>query len=95
MTNPSVSTVTGIPVAQNENIISVSPIPATDFLTIKIDKSFLVSKIALIDINGKTISSEFITSTSQTIDVSKLAAGTYWVSVTGKEKLVKKIVIEK
>jgi hypothetical protein len=95
MTNPSAATVTGVPIISNDNSISVNPVPAINFLTITVSNLMIGNKLSLIEISGKTVRSEFIKSTSQTIDVSELSAGTYWLSITGKEKIVKKILVGK
>ncbi len=93
MTNPSVATVTGIPVLNNENLIQVNPVPVIDELTVTIGVSLIGNKITLVDVNGKVLSNELLKNTNHTIDVSALASGTYWLSITGREKIVKKIII--
>lgn len=95
MTNPSVATVTGIPVISDEDLIEINPIPVIDMLTVSVNNSLIGSKLTLVDISGKIQQTILIQNTIETIDVSDLAAGTYWICITGKNKIVKKIIVGK
>ncbi|MDQ3049378.1 MAG: T9SS type A sorting domain-containing protein [Bacteroidota bacterium] len=91
--NPSVATVTGIPVISEDNMISVNPVPVIDRLTVSVNKNLIGNKLTLVDVNGKTLHNGIVKNTSEIIDVSSFASGTYWLCITGKDRIVKKIII--
>lgn len=65
----------------NSNSLSVYPNPASDFIITEIENCSIdfneVTKLLLIDINGKLIKSIIITESINKIDVADLPSGTY------------------
>ena len=83
--------VTGIPEAKGITLeCSVYPNPATDHLILKIkeDKAFDYS-YALYDLKGKLISKQEITDPETTISMQGLAPSTYFLRITGHNKVIK------
>jgi hypothetical protein len=95
MTNPSVSTVTGVEVVTAENEFSLSPVPVSSVLNISLKTDHLSNKISIINGLGKLVLTQLVTQSNESIDVSELAAGAYWLTVTGQAKIIKKFVISR
>jgi hypothetical protein len=95
MSNNSVTTVTGIPVVMNENELSINPMPVNDILNITFTQAHMEKKFKIYDLNGKIQFSDLVITPQQSIDVSDLASGNYWLSVSGKNKTVRKFIISR
>jgi hypothetical protein len=96
MSNNSVTTVTGIPVVvDDENELSIKPMPVNDILNITFTQAHIGKKFKIYDLNGKIQFSDLVITPQQSIDVSDLASGTYWLSVSGKNKTVRKFIISR
>jgi hypothetical protein len=66
------------------NLFSVSPNPAKDKISVKIEKFENDMCLELFDQFGKVIYSTIFMSDNQEIDVSKMPKGIYFISVSGK-----------
>jgi len=95
MSNTSGVTVTGIPIYVDDNYLQVYPVPANDALNIQTKKEMDGSKLTILDIHARPVITDFISATNEFIDVSHLTPGTYWLTVTGNIRLVKKILISR
>ena len=80
----------------SENNIEMYPNPAIDFVNVNVDESLLPVMVTIKDINGKLLSSDKYSSTSNSIAVSTLSQGVYFVEITNKngETIIKKMVKE-
>ena len=83
----------GIATVNNQEGISVYPVPAKYQINIGITgNSFIPQTISVFDITGRELSNEAVNTPAKvyTLDVSKLAEGTYFIKLTGNgEKIVK------
>lgn len=61
--------------------VSIFPNPAVNELNIKTDLSISANEFQIFDINGKRILSDQISTPLQTIDISQLAKGLYFIKV--------------
>jgi len=95
MSNPSVATVTAITEADPDLIFELSPVPVSTILKIKSGSKLIGSRLNLLDNNGKLIKSAFLNEEIELVDVSDLATGTYWIQVTGNDKITRKIMISR
>ncbi|WP_317896748.1 T9SS type A sorting domain-containing protein [Aurantibacillus circumpalustris] len=87
--------ITGITENENENIFAVFPNPASNNLTIENKSSTQSLRLEICDLLGKSICKQNLEGT-QTIDVSSLQNGIYFLQVYDKMELLftKKIVKE-
>jgi hypothetical protein len=95
MSNPSAVAVTGIPVITDNNLLLLSPVPVQNVLNISVKEELTGNKLSIIDVNGRSVFTKFVTQANDKIDVSMLNSGTYWVCLAGKTKIAKKIVISR
>ena len=76
---------------------SIYPNPASGSTTISVAGVNGLVKIAVVDMNGRTVASETLECNSdcvKTMDVDKLAQGAYFVRITGQEiNMVRKLII--
>ena len=76
---------------------SIYPNPASGSTTISVAGVNGLVKIAVVDMNGRTVASETLECSSdcvKTMDVDKLAQGAYFVRITGQEiNMVRKLII--
>lgn len=80
-------------VAENANEgISIYPNPASEVVRILNDNGMSISRVDIIDLTGRTVLS---TDNAQSINVSELAEGQYFVRVIGESTIVKKLFIAK
>ena len=76
----------------NSETVSIYPNPAKDIITIS---NIANSNIEIVDINGKTVISDYANSNSYTIDISSLNKGTYFAKIiNNKSIVVKKVVVD-
>ena len=78
--------------AQKENRIIVYPNPASDKISVSIPEQFKGLKYTLCDQFGKEIFKGNLLETTNTIDLTNLASGIYFLSVEGMaavERVVK------
>jgi len=72
--------------------LTLYPNPATDVLYIKTSQNVQISKVDIYDISGKKI---VMSSLSNTINVSRLQTGLYFVSITVNDtEITKKLIIK-
>lgn len=95
MSNASGVTVTGTTETPEETILSIHPNPANDFLQIEFSSKSVGSVITIYDLAGKEIQSKSVTGTLEKIDISRLAKGTYWISIAGLSQTSRKFVVDR
>ena len=87
---------TGLNDANLENGISIYPIPTNDLLNILIDNNDLHSyQISLYDMQGRCLQTLSYVQAFNTIDISHLSKGVYFVHIKSNNgALVKKVIID-
>ena len=95
-----ISVVTGIHESENISIfVSAYPNPASDFLTLSIDASTIVSprllRYELFDMKGKLLKNKKVTSDKTKITTNDLTPGTYFLKVTDNKIEIKSFKIVK
>jgi hypothetical protein len=80
-------TSTGIHVNTDEKLFSISPNPATDYLTLHFAGSVALSQIRIINLLGEIKYSSLITGTETNLNVSALAQGIYFIEVSSGNKV--------
>lgn len=75
--------------------ISAFPNPASEILNIYIDTEQDELLYSLYELSGKTIASGIIAGNNHQIDVSHLKAGTYFLKITTRNKMLKTFKIVK
>jgi len=89
------STIAGLPASINKidmKEIYVYPKPANDIITIK---NAMNSNVKIIDLQGRTIATQFCSDDNMQIDVSYLSKGIYFVQIVfGNSIKIEKIIIE-
>lgn len=85
-----------VSIANKSNIdFSIQPNPAHSFINIKVDKLIGNSKLLIVDYLGKVIKQQNLSIGNNTIDMSHLTKGMYFVSiVTQQGKLTQKLILE-
>jgi len=84
----------GIDELKNTNGLSFYPNPAKDFIVVKSEK-IKISEIAIYDIKGKLIKQyNFHNFSSETIDISELEAGVYFIEINKNKDLKNKFIKE-
>ena len=95
-TSVTVGLVTGVADPGEKLLFNLAPNPATNQITVTLDKTVTGSIISLKDIVGHTILSKPIESLSTTLDVSQYGSGVYFVEVKQNGvQAVKQVVIGK
>ena len=97
VTDPSAfdfATMSTLTVEENELVdFSMYPNPASDIVQLKFPVGIENNKVEIFDILGKQIKVNL--SEENTIDVSKLPSGAYFVSITADDsKVTKKLIIK-
>lgn len=72
----------------NATTIAVYPNPATDYLTVIHPSVSISAEIRVYDANGKLAISKKVISQEETIDISKLAKGIYFVEITNHSERI-------
>lgn len=75
-----------------ENEITLSPNPFNDVITLVIANPEVFENAQIIDINGKSVMSEKVNGNTNTINLQDLPHGVYYLQLTGKTNVTKKIV---
>lgn len=85
-----------VSIANKSNLdFSIQPNPAHGFINIKVDKLIGNSKLLIVDYLGKVIKQQNLSIGNNTIDMSHLTKGMYFVSiVTQQGKLTQKLILE-
>lgn len=72
-------------------IVAITPNPATNIVTVS---AGAMHQAAIIDLNGRTVTTAPLTDGSATFDVSTLARGAYFVRITGDQAtIVRKLIV--
>lgn len=89
----SLSADCNLAIAENDlyEFIEIYPVPAKDFLLLKIPGGIGVSQVEVFDTHGKKI--KIISDSSKKINVENIASGHYFIKIyTNRETLVKKFI---
>ena len=77
---------------------AIYPNPTSSATTISVSGVSGKVKIAVVDMNGRTVASELLECSSdctKTMDVERLAQGAYFVRITGENvNMVKKLIVK-
>ncbi len=77
------------------NDFSIYPNPAKRFINLKNNTTIDGGNIVITDLYGKTIRTQTLSLGTNTIDISNLSKGMYFLSmITGEGKITKKLVVE-
>jgi hypothetical protein len=89
--------VQGIEEVSGDAVCTIYPNPTSDVTTISVSGVNGKVRIAVVDMNGRTVASETLECSSdceKTMDVDQLAQGAYFVRITGDNvNMVKKLVV--
>lgn len=89
----SVTTCTGIEEAINNNLVSIYPNPANDFITVGMADADEGKTIHIINALGEIVVTETVVSTSTTLKTENLTNGIYFVKVESKNSsAIKKFI---
>jgi hypothetical protein len=89
----SVSTCTGIEEATNNNLVSIYPNPANDFIAVAVAETIEGATIHIINALGEIVVTETVVSTSTTLNTENLTNGIYFVKVESKNSsAIKKFI---
>jgi hypothetical protein len=90
----SVTTCTGIEEATHNNLVSIYPNPANDFMTVSLAaESTDATTIYIINALGETVLTEKATSSNTTLNTSNLTSGIYFIKVESKNSsAIKKFI---
>lgn len=78
-----------------DNEIELFPNPTKEFLNIKIDGYNLIDRISILDLQGRVLLSKSINSKENTIDVSILKDGLYFIKAESGKKAIRSKFIKK
>jgi len=78
-------------IAENNNSVSVYPNPATDAITIEGQAN---SRFEIFNAAGQTLVSGMLSNNTESIDISNLNQGQYFVRCIGNDVLVKSFIVE-
>jgi len=92
----------GVPGAVNsvENItkndmLNIYPVPAQDFIIIKLAEEAVNSEVQIIDAAGKTMDSRVVDQQTSSIDIGNLNSGIYFIQITHNDvKYVKQFMVK-
>ena len=77
------------------DILNIYPVPAQDFIVIKLAEEAVNSELQIIDAAGKTINRRVVDQQTSSIDIGNLNSGIYFIQIThngekyGKQFMVK------
>ena len=75
-------------------LISIYPNPATDAVTLHVDKPELFQSYEIVDINGKVIMSDLIYSNNTTVPTGQLSSGVYMVRIISADKVIVNMLLK-
>ena len=91
-----VSTITGVPNVGAGISFTLSPNPASDQLTVTLDKTSAEMSVSMKNVLGQTLVNKAITDQNTTLNISLYANGVYFVEVKqGDKQAVKQFIISK
>ena len=88
------TTAVGISEYIDSDLISMYPNPANDVVNILFQKEYNVSTVRIIDMMGRKVKEEEINGLFNTIDISRLSKGNYFLIIENKEHLINKRFIK-
>ncbi len=80
------STSVGISESAATGEFSVYPNPASEYINVKTNKTFIGSVYSVVDVNGRTVLSGKLSNENTTIKTSELSAGIYSIRIGEKSK---------
>jgi hypothetical protein len=90
----AVNVVPGLATGMQENSwsddVQVYPNPAMEVLTVALNQFSEGTTMSIVSIDGRTVYTTAINSVSQTIDISGISPGSYFILVKSDQKLLKK-----
>jgi Secretion system C-terminal sorting domain/Bacterial Ig-like domain (group 2) len=98
--NVSVCAARGVNLATNEkqetrNEFTMYPNPAHSFISLSVNSLIGAGSVVVTDLYGKQVKTQSLSMGTNTIDISKLGKGMYFVStITNEGKTTKKLVVE-
>ena len=78
----------------SDNIISVYPNPAKEMLNIKIESNKTIKNVSIIDVSGRTVKQIHNINTANTIDISDIKKGVYFIKINIEGKIISKKFIK-
>ena len=84
------TTAVGINEYTDSDLISIYPNPVNNLVNIKLEKEYDSSTVRIIDIIGRKVMEVGISGLLNTIDVSNLSKGNYFLIIENKEQLISK-----
>jgi hypothetical protein len=88
ITDNTISLATASSRAAKSNFFSVSPIPAKDYLSLKLADSQKQYSYHILDMSGKQVQTDLIRGSDTYIPIEKLTAGAYFIRLKEENKLV-------
>ncbi len=77
------------------DMLSIYPVPAKDFIIIKLAADAVNSTLQIIDVLGKTVYSGIVDKQTSRIDISNLKSGTYFIQIKHNgQKYVKQLMVK-
>jgi hypothetical protein len=76
------------------NAMSIYPIPAKDYFTLKVDPSLLNNVLIVRDLSGKTVLEVTITATEQNVNISGWAKGQYIATLADNGSVQMKLIVQ-
>ena len=77
-----------------EDKINLSPNPASDIITIRMD-DFIDATTTILDMNGRVLQNNLISDKNTSIDISNLSKGFYLIQITTEKGVVSKKIMKK
>jgi hypothetical protein len=78
-----------------DNMLNIYPVPAKDFIIIKLATEAINSELQIIDVAGKPVYRCVVDQQTSGIDISNLISGIYFIQITHNDKkYVKQLVVK-
>jgi len=80
---------------ENENLITIFPNPAKQFVSVKSSNNNIIKKLEIVSLSGKILNTEIVNQTNFSININKLKKGVYVLKLFTKNDCYnKKLIIE-
>ncbi|MBN1414893.1 MAG: T9SS type A sorting domain-containing protein [Bacteroidales bacterium] len=77
------------------DMLNIYPVPANDFIIVKLAADDVNSELQIIDVVGRTVYSRVVDRQTSSIDISNLKSGMYFIQIThNNEKYVKRLMVK-